>query len=94
MYDKNPFACISSIERLRRNIKLFSIGIGYSLIKNDHSYLAQTIWTDHVFRMTMIQRVRNYCFRFQSNFVHANGYEFKNRNLSSLQTNFSVYYKF
>ena len=78
----------------RRNIKLFSIGIGYSLIKNDHSYLSQTIWADHVFRMTMIHRVRNYCFRFESNFVHANGYEFKkNLNLSSLQSNFSVYYK-
>lgn len=78
----------------RRNIKLFSIGIGYSMIKNDHSYLAQTIWTDHVFRTTIIHRVRNYCFRFESNFVHANGYEFKtNRNWSSLQTNFSVYYK-
>lgn len=78
----------------RRNMKLFSIGIGYSLIKNDHSYLAQTIWTDHVFRTTMIHRVRNYYFRFESNFVHANGYEFKqNRNWSSLQTNFSVYYK-
>jgi hypothetical protein len=78
----------------RRNIRLFSMGIGYSLIKNDHSYLAQTIWTDHVFRMSIIHRVRNYCFRFESNFVHANGYEFKkNRNWSSLQTNFSVYYK-
>ena len=78
----------------RRNIKLFSIGIGYSLIKNDHSYLAQTIWTDHVFRTTIIHRVRNYCFRFESNFVHANGYEFKkNLNWSSLQSNFSVYYK-
>ena len=77
----------------RRNIRLFSMGIGYSLIKNDHSYITQTIWTDHVFRMTMIHRVRNYCFRFESNFVHANGYEFKkNRNWSSLQTNFSVYY--
>ena len=78
----------------RRNMKLFSTGIGYSLIKNDHSYLAQTIWTDHVFRMTMIHSVRNYCFRFESILVHANGYEFKkNRNWSSLQTNFSVYYK-
>lgn len=77
----------------RRNIKRFSMGMGYSLIKNDHSYLSQIIWTDHVLKLNMIHRFRNFNFRLESLFVHANGYGFvQNRNWSSLQTNISFTY--